>query len=436
MALYGDRRRDAFACAGLHAARAAAAAPVRAGERCCRAARSCSHACRSARSAEARGLARLPARRARPARSRRRLRGGRSGLQRRSPGPRCARGSRAPRAGAAPPSRAPDRSGEVRCMSELPPSPPAEGQSLVDRSPAPGAERQRAGRAAGGSHGAKKPHRLRIGVQQRCERRAHDRRGHRIARQRRRRAWRWPRSAWAGSAACGCTRPRATSGRPGCRSAARSRCWPAWRASTPAGALRRARRKPAARSSSRSAPARRARSPARKTCSPSWATATAPPAAASCSRSIAPPPAVVVEKVLRDCGLAPEGLTIILTPTTSLAGITQVVARVLEVALHKAHEIGFALRRHRRGQRPPRRCRRLPATCVEAMGRSNDAILYGGRVHLGVRGSDEAARALAERLPSLQLERLRARLRGDLPAVRVTTSTRSIPPCSRRPRCG
>ncbi|MDE2505029.1 MAG: methenyltetrahydromethanopterin cyclohydrolase, partial [Burkholderiales bacterium] len=35
-----------------------------------------------------------------------------------------------------------------------------------------------------------------------------------------------------------------------------------------------------------------------------------------------------------------------------------------------------------------------------AIGRTNDAILYGGRVHLSVRGSDEAARDLARRLPS------------------------------------
>jgi methenyltetrahydromethanopterin cyclohydrolase len=34
------------------------------------------------------------------------------------------------------------------------------------------------------------------------------------------------------------------------------------------------------------------------------------------------------------------------------------------------------------------------------MGRTNDAILYGGRVHLSVRGSDDAARDLAQRLPS------------------------------------
>ena len=111
------------------------------------------------------------------------------------------------------------------------------------------------------------------------------------------------------------------------------------------------------------------------------------------------PPAVVIDKVLRDCGLAPEGLTIILTPTSSPAGTTQVVARVLEVALHQAHESGFALADviDGSGSAP------LPAPSpdgVEAMGRTNDAILYGGRVHLTVKGSDEAARTLAAKLPS------------------------------------
>jgi methenyltetrahydromethanopterin cyclohydrolase len=34
------------------------------------------------------------------------------------------------------------------------------------------------------------------------------------------------------------------------------------------------------------------------------------------------------------------------------------------------------------------------------MGRTNDAIIYGGQVHLFVSGDAEAARSLAERLPS------------------------------------
>lgn len=111
------------------------------------------------------------------------------------------------------------------------------------------------------------------------------------------------------------------------------------------------------------------------------------------------PPAIVVDKVLRDCGLAPEALTLVLTPTTSLAGTTQVVARVLEVAMHKAHELGFALDAIVDGSAAAP----LPSPSPDggvAMGRTNDAILYGGRVHLNVRCDDAAARDLAERLPS------------------------------------
>jgi methenyltetrahydromethanopterin cyclohydrolase len=111
------------------------------------------------------------------------------------------------------------------------------------------------------------------------------------------------------------------------------------------------------------------------------------------------PPKVVIDKLLRDCGLQPDALTLILTPTTSLAGTTQVVARVLEVALHKAHELGYALGDIVEGVATAP----LPAPSpdgVIAMGRTNDAILYGGRVHLTVRGDDAAARRLAQQLPS------------------------------------
>ena len=111
------------------------------------------------------------------------------------------------------------------------------------------------------------------------------------------------------------------------------------------------------------------------------------------------PPKIIIDKLLHDCALTPAGLTLILTPTTSLAGTTQVVARVLEVALHKAHELGFALANIVGGSA----CAPLPAPSpdgVQAMGRTNDAILYGGRVHLTVRGDDAAARTLAQQLPS------------------------------------
>jgi methenyltetrahydromethanopterin cyclohydrolase len=112
-----------------------------------------------------------------------------------------------------------------------------------------------------------------------------------------------------------------------------------------------------------------------------------------------PPPKVIIDKLLHDCALKPEALTIILTPTSSIAGTTQIVARVLETALHKAHTLGFALHHIVDGVATAP----LPSPTpdgVQAMGRTNDAILYGGQVHLSVRGDDAAALALARHLPS------------------------------------
>ncbi len=112
-----------------------------------------------------------------------------------------------------------------------------------------------------------------------------------------------------------------------------------------------------------------------------------------------PPPAAVVEKVSKATGLAPEKLTFIYAPTQSLTGSMQIVGRVLEVALHKAHDLKFPMDAIVDGAgRAP-----IPAPhpdFLQAMGRTNDAIIYGGLVQLYVRGSAEAARDLAEQLPS------------------------------------
>ncbi|MDE1179149.1 methenyltetrahydromethanopterin cyclohydrolase [Paraburkholderia sp.] len=110
------------------------------------------------------------------------------------------------------------------------------------------------------------------------------------------------------------------------------------------------------------------------------------------------PPQIVIDKVLRDCGLAPEHLTLIVTPTHSVAGTVQVVARVVEVALHKAHVIGVELHDIVEASG----CAPLPPPApngIQAMGRTNDAILYGGRVHLTVT-HDILAQRLAAELPS------------------------------------
>jgi methenyltetrahydromethanopterin cyclohydrolase len=111
------------------------------------------------------------------------------------------------------------------------------------------------------------------------------------------------------------------------------------------------------------------------------------------------PPLDLTDKIARDCGVRPTGLTLILTPTQSLAGSTQIAARVLEVALHKAHALGFPLAQVVDGAGaaplPP-----VAPDFLTAMGRTNDAILFGGSVQLFVDCDDADAKNLAESLPS------------------------------------
>ena len=112
-----------------------------------------------------------------------------------------------------------------------------------------------------------------------------------------------------------------------------------------------------------------------------------------------PPPKEVVEKVASRSGVTPDKVAFIYAPTQSLAGGVQVVGRVLEVALHKAHELHFPLDDIIDGVAtaplsPPH------PDFVQAMGRTNDAIIYAGRAHLFVKGSAAAAKELAEKLPS------------------------------------
>ncbi len=111
------------------------------------------------------------------------------------------------------------------------------------------------------------------------------------------------------------------------------------------------------------------------------------------------PPIEVAEKVAKDCDIKPEDLTFILTPTSSLAGVMQIAIRVLEVSMHKAHTLHFPMDKIIDGfgvtpVAPP------GGDFITGMGRTNDAILYGGMVHLFVDATDDEARDLAEKMPS------------------------------------
>jgi methenyltetrahydromethanopterin cyclohydrolase len=95
----------------------------------------------------------------------------------------------------------------------------------------------------------------------------------------------------------------------------------------------------------------------------------------------------------------PSRITLLVASTRSLAGSIQVVSRSVETALHKLHALHFDLSRVQAGvgsaPLPP------PAkNDLAAIGRTNDAVLYGGRVTLWVRGDDESISALGPKVPS------------------------------------
>lgn len=94
-----------------------------------------------------------------------------------------------------------------------------------------------------------------------------------------------------------------------------------------------------------------------------------------------------------------EHLTLLVAPTMSIAGTTQVVARSVETALHKLHELKFDVTQVISGYGiaplPP-----VATDFVQAIGRTNDAVLYGGRVTLWVRADDELLEQIGPKVPS------------------------------------
>ena len=111
------------------------------------------------------------------------------------------------------------------------------------------------------------------------------------------------------------------------------------------------------------------------------------------------PPAEIVSKVAGRCGVEASAVTFLIAPTASVCGSVQISARVVETALHKLHELGVDPARVLSGWGC---CPLAPVASDDpaAIGRTNDAVLYGGTVHLLIEGADEEVAELAARLPS------------------------------------
>jgi methenyltetrahydromethanopterin cyclohydrolase len=112
-----------------------------------------------------------------------------------------------------------------------------------------------------------------------------------------------------------------------------------------------------------------------------------------------PPTPAIFAKVAEACRIAPAKVTLLVAPTASLAGGVQIVARSVETALHKLAELKFELPRIVSAQGtaplPP-----VAANDLAAIGRTNDAILYGARVILAVTGDDSSIEAIGPQVPS------------------------------------
>jgi methenyltetrahydromethanopterin cyclohydrolase len=102
------------------------------------------------------------------------------------------------------------------------------------------------------------------------------------------------------------------------------------------------------------------------------------------------PSDTLIEKVTTASGILAQNLIAVVAPTESIAGLTQVAGRVVEVGIHKLRTLGLSPKviHYAMGYCP------IPPVGLDfevAMARTNDAILYGGTVYLTVDYDDEAA---------------------------------------------
>jgi methenyltetrahydromethanopterin cyclohydrolase len=112
------------------------------------------------------------------------------------------------------------------------------------------------------------------------------------------------------------------------------------------------------------------------------------------------PPDEVIQKISKQCKVAPKSLFLILVPTTCLAGSTQVSGRIVETGLHKLLKLGLdpQIVKYAWGYAP---IAPVHPRFDEAMGRTNDAILYAGTAYYVVSyEDDEKLESLVNKAPA------------------------------------
>lgn len=103
--------------------------------------------------------------------------------------------------------------------------------------------------------------------------------------------------------------------------------------------------------------------------------------------------------VAEACGVTPENVYLLLTSTTSMAGMVQISGRVVETGLFRLDILGLDLKKvlYGVGYAP---VMPVHTDWGRAMGRAEDALTYGGVTSYVVDEDDEVLRDLAEKAPS------------------------------------
>lgn len=109
----------------------------------------------------------------------------------------------------------------------------------------------------------------------------------------------------------------------------------------------------------------------------------------------------VVDEIAKECKVSPENVYVLVAPTSSLVGSIQISGRVVENGTYKMLEVlDFDVNKikYAAGIAP---IAPITKDSVKAMGRTNDAVMFGGRTYYYIY-SDEGddLEKLAKELPS------------------------------------
>jgi methenyltetrahydromethanopterin cyclohydrolase len=106
-----------------------------------------------------------------------------------------------------------------------------------------------------------------------------------------------------------------------------------------------------------------------------------------------------IANITEECKVSPENLFLVLVPTASVAGSVQISGRIVETGLHKLSECGLD------PKMVTNACGIAPIAPVhpkmaQAMGRTNDAIIYAGTAYYTVKADDEELKELLAKAPA------------------------------------